>query len=151
MTMTGAIMMTISTDMYHRCGPRVVFCAATSTGMVFIGIAGVQGSGHGQLLRAIAGVDPVSAGEVRVDGKRVASDSPRAAYAKGVLLVPAARRGAAIVPRQSIRENILLSGRIRRGADASDFAGRSPNGGWLNPTSRCSRSDPRRRRPRSGR
>src|SRR4029077_12144730 len=35
MTMTGAIMMTISTDMYHHCGPRVVFCAATSTGMVW--------------------------------------------------------------------------------------------------------------------
>ena len=34
MTMTGAIMMTISTDMYHHCGPRVVFCAETSTGMV---------------------------------------------------------------------------------------------------------------------
>ena len=34
MTITGAIMMTISTDMYHHWGPRVVFCAATSTGMV---------------------------------------------------------------------------------------------------------------------
>jgi ABC-type sugar transport system ATPase subunit len=78
-----------------------------------IGIAGVQGSGHGQLLRAIAGVDPVSSGEVRVDGRSVALGSPRAAYCKGVLLVPADRRGSAIVPRQSIRENIVLSGRVR--------------------------------------
>ena len=34
MTTTGAIMTTISTDMFHHCGPRVVFCAETSTGMV---------------------------------------------------------------------------------------------------------------------
>ena len=34
MTMTGTIMITISTDMFHHCGPRVVFWAATSTGMV---------------------------------------------------------------------------------------------------------------------
>jgi ABC-type sugar transport system ATPase subunit len=80
-----------------------------------IGIAGVQGSGHGQLLRAIAGVDPISAGEVRVDGQSVAPGSPQASFARGVLLVPADRRGSAIVPRQSIRENILLSGRVREG------------------------------------
>ena len=34
MAITGAIMITMSTDMYHHSGPRVVFCAATSTGMV---------------------------------------------------------------------------------------------------------------------
>ena len=34
MTMTGAIITTISTDMFHHCGPRVVFCAETRTGMV---------------------------------------------------------------------------------------------------------------------
>ena len=31
MTMTGAIITTISTDMFHHCGPRVVFCAETRT------------------------------------------------------------------------------------------------------------------------
>ena len=34
MAITGAIMITMSTDMYHHSGPRVVFWAATSTGMV---------------------------------------------------------------------------------------------------------------------
>jgi len=78
-----------------------------------IGIAGVQGSGHGQLLRAIAGVDQIQSGEVDVDGTVIPTGA-RAAYLRGVLLVPADRRGAAIVPRQSIRENIVLSGRVRR-------------------------------------
>ena len=31
---TGRIMIMISTDMYHHCGPRVAFCAATLNGMV---------------------------------------------------------------------------------------------------------------------
>ncbi len=35
MMTTGAIITTISTDMFHHCGPRVVFCAETSTGMVW--------------------------------------------------------------------------------------------------------------------
>jgi len=35
MATTGAIMMMISTDMYHHCGPRVAFWAATSRGMVW--------------------------------------------------------------------------------------------------------------------
>ena len=30
----GAIIRTISTDMFHHCGPRVAFCAETRTGMV---------------------------------------------------------------------------------------------------------------------
>jgi len=34
MAITGAIMITMSTDMYHHSGPRVVFWAATSTGIV---------------------------------------------------------------------------------------------------------------------
>jgi ABC-type sugar transport system ATPase subunit len=79
-----------------------------------IGIAGVQGSGHGQLLRAIAGAARPSAGRIEVDGETIALGSPRAAYTRGVLLVPADRRGSAIVPRQSVRDNIMLSGRIRR-------------------------------------
>ena len=78
-----------------------------------IGIAGLEGSGHGQLLRAIAGVEVPSGGHIEVDGVEIAPGSPRAAYRRGVLLVPADRRRSAIIPRQSIRENIILSGRIR--------------------------------------
>ena len=32
--MTGIIMIRIKTDMYHHCGPRVLFWAATVNGMV---------------------------------------------------------------------------------------------------------------------
>jgi ABC-type sugar transport system ATPase subunit len=40
----------------------------------------------------------------------------RDAVGRGVLLVPADRRGAAIVPFLSVRANIAISGRIRRAA-----------------------------------
>ena len=33
--MTGMIMIRMSTDMYHHCGPRVAFCADTRTGIVW--------------------------------------------------------------------------------------------------------------------
>ena len=88
-----------------------------------IGIAGVQGSGHGSLLRAIAGVDRTASGGVTVDGQLIRS-GVCAAFRRGIFLVPADRRGAAIVPRLSIRENIVLSGRV--GAALRRFGVRWP-------------------------
>jgi ABC-type sugar transport system ATPase subunit len=80
-----------------------------------LGIAGVQGSGHGHLLRAIAGVDPTDAGTVSLDGETIPHGSVQHAYDKGILLVPADRRRSAIVPSMSIEDNIILSRRIRGG------------------------------------
>ena len=73
-----------------------------------VGIAGVQGSGHGRLLHAIAGLDVYDAGRVSVDGKALTPGSVRNAYAAGVTLVPADRRGSAIVPAESVRSNLML-------------------------------------------
>jgi ABC-type sugar transport system ATPase subunit len=73
-----------------------------------VGIAGVHGSGHGHLLRAIAGLDPYDTGRVRIDGKDIPSGSIRGAYEAGAVLVPADRRRAAIVPLMHIRANLAL-------------------------------------------
>jgi ABC-type sugar transport system ATPase subunit len=81
-----------------------------------VGIAGVQGSGHGHFLRAVAGVDPADAGEIRLGDESLPLGSVRRAVARGILLVPADRRGAAIVPQLSVRANLALSHRIRRAA-----------------------------------
>lgn len=78
-----------------------------------VGIAGVQGSGHGALLRAIGGLDPVDGGRIEVDGERLPNGSVRRAVQRGVLTVPADRRGAAIVPALSVRSNLAISNRIR--------------------------------------
>jgi len=78
-----------------------------------LGIAGVQGSGHGQLLRAIGGIDPVDSGTLLLDGELLPTGTPTRSVRAGVLTVPADRRGAGIVPEMSLRANLALSGRVR--------------------------------------
>jgi ABC-type sugar transport system ATPase subunit len=73
-----------------------------------VGIAGVHGSGHGHLLHAVAGLDPYKAGSSVVDGVRLVPGSIRDSYAAGAILVPADRRGSAIVPAQSVQSNLML-------------------------------------------
>lgn len=85
---------------------------AASAGRI-VGIAGVQGSGHGHFLRAVAGVDVPDGGEIRLDNQPLPLGSVRHAVQKGILLVPADRRGAAIVPSLSVRANLCLGDRVR--------------------------------------
>ncbi|WP_158812145.1 sugar ABC transporter ATP-binding protein [Beijerinckia sp. L45] len=81
-----------------------------------VGIAGVQGSGHGQLIRAIAGVDKADTGRIVLDDVELAHGAVANAVSRGMMIVPADRRGAAIVAKRSLRENLALSGRIRHAA-----------------------------------
>ncbi|WP_170984487.1 sugar ABC transporter ATP-binding protein [Rhodoligotrophos defluvii] len=76
-----------------------------------VGIAGVQGSGHGQLLWAIANALPRKSGTVQLAGSNGHGASVVDTYRAGIVLVPADRRNAAIVPRRSIADNIAISGR----------------------------------------
>ena len=73
-----------------------------------VGVAGVQGSGHGHLLRAIAGVDTYDHGRIAVGGHVLHPAVVRHAYRAGVVLVPADRRASAIVPEMSVRANLTL-------------------------------------------
>jgi ABC-type sugar transport system ATPase subunit len=73
-----------------------------------VGLAGVQGAGHGALLSAIAGRRGFEAGTVKVDGEPLAPGDLRAAARAGIGLVPADRREAAIVQSLSVRENVAL-------------------------------------------
>jgi len=78
-----------------------------------LGIAGLVGSGRTELLRLIAGADPRSTGEVRIDGKVVALKSPRGAIASGIGLVPEERKREGIIPLRSVRNNIALASMSR--------------------------------------
>lgn len=84
---------------------------------MFCVIVGPSGSGKSTLLRLIAGLDDVSAGEIRFDGVRVDG------------LVPA-RRGVAMVfqsyalfPHMTVRDNMAF-GLRRTGTDRGTVAGR---------------------------
>jgi ABC-type sugar transport system ATPase subunit len=74
-----------------------------------VGIAGVQGSGHGHLLGAIAGAIRHDGGTVVVGGESLPTGSVRRAFRRGVVLVPSDRRRAGIAVGMSISDNVALS------------------------------------------
>jgi ribose transport system ATP-binding protein len=76
-------------------------------GEVF-GIAGIVGAGRTELVRAIAGADPTVAGDVFVDGKRIALKSPRDALDHGIVLVPEDRKAQGLILGHSIADNLLV-------------------------------------------
>ncbi|OHV87214.1 sugar ABC transporter ATP-binding protein [Mesorhizobium sp. ORS 3428] len=73
-----------------------------------LGIAGLIGAGRTELVRAIAGADPISSGAVRVAGQPVHLSGPAAAIKAGVVLVPEDRKAQGVVLEQTIGENLAI-------------------------------------------
>jgi ribose transport system ATP-binding protein len=90
-------------------------------GEVF-GLAGIVGAGRTELVRALAGVDPIAAGEVAVMGRRVMLKSPGDAIRVGLVLVPDDRKALGVVLPHTIADNIAYN----------NFDAVAPRG-WLNP------------------
>ena len=77
-----------------------------------LGIAGISGSGQGELLGALSGEDPRAApGTIRLLGKDVSRVPPRARRALGLCTVPEERIGRGAVPTLSLAANTLLTRR----------------------------------------
>jgi len=57
-----------------------------------VGFAGLVGAGRSEVARAIFGADPVTAGEVLLDGKPVRFTSPDKAIASGMAMIPEDRK-----------------------------------------------------------
>lgn len=74
-----------------------------------VGVAGLIGSGRSTLLRALFGVAPLDAGEVRVDGRRRRIGSPHEAMAAGLAYVPEDRQRDAAFPELGVGENLSLA------------------------------------------
>ncbi|GGA94435.1 sugar ABC transporter [Brucella endophytica] len=70
------------------------------------GIAGLMGAGRTELVRAITGADPISGGEVLLNGKAITPGSPIEAIRNGIVLVPEDRKLQGVVLDHSIAENI---------------------------------------------
>jgi ABC-type sugar transport system ATPase subunit len=78
-----------------------------------VGLAGLLGSGSGQLLRRLFGADRPRE-EVRVKGRRVQLKDPTLAIRAGIGMVPG-ERAKGLVLSQSVRDNILLPSLDRLG------------------------------------
>lgn len=73
------------------------------------GIAGLVGAGRTELVRAIAGADPIKTGQILLDGASAVPKSPKDAIDNGIVLVPEDRKQHGLVLKHSIQENIAYS------------------------------------------
>jgi rhamnose transport system ATP-binding protein len=74
-----------------------------------VGLAGLVGAGRSELLEALFGVAPASAGRVEVDGAELARLDPRRAMNHGIAYVPADRKTLGLVQDMTVRENMLMA------------------------------------------
>ncbi len=75
-----------------------------------VGLTGLVGSRRTEVVRALFGADPKTAGQVFVDGRPVEITSPRAAIARGMGLLTEDRKNQGLVLGMSVRENTTLAG-----------------------------------------
>ena len=74
-----------------------------------LGLAGLIGAGRSELARAIFGIDPLLAGEIRFGGEPMRINSPGEAMTAGLALVPEDRKQSGLMLDESIAENIALA------------------------------------------
>lgn len=74
-----------------------------------LGIAGLVGAGRTDLVRAIAGADPIATGQVFLNGEDITPRHPRASIRNGIVLVPEDRKLQGLVLSHSIQDNIAYS------------------------------------------
>ena len=74
-----------------------------------LGVAGLQGSGRTELAQALFGVMPFKTGTVELRGKAIALKNPNAAIKNKLGFVTEDRKSEGIIPRQPIRDNMLLT------------------------------------------
>jgi len=86
------------------------------------GIAGIVGAGRTELIRSIAGADPLTSGSVFIEGKPVQLKSPGDAIKAGVVLVPEDRKAQGVLLEHSVAANLALGNFDRLAPD-----------GWLMP------------------
>jgi ABC-type sugar transport system ATPase subunit len=72
-----------------------------------VGLAGAEGNGQAQFLRALAGVERAS-GMVTCDGEELDAKSPLGALRQGIVLLSGDRLGESLFPVLSVRSNTTI-------------------------------------------
>jgi ribose transport system ATP-binding protein len=75
-----------------------------------LGLGGVVGAGRTEIARALVGLDRVTGGEIRVDGRRLRPRSPAQALAAGIALVPEDRKADGLFFNFQGPANITIAG-----------------------------------------
>ena len=75
-----------------------------------LGVAGISGCGQKELCEAIAGLIPLSGGQIMHKGESIVGLAPKAIIEKGVSMsfIPEDRLGMGLAPSMSITDNMML-------------------------------------------
>jgi ribose transport system ATP-binding protein len=108
-----------------RSGPRVAGLDLTLRRGEVLGLAGLMGSGRSEFARALFGIDRITGGTIRIEGREVRIRGPRDAIDAGLALIPEDRRAQGLVLDHSVHENFLvpLLSRLSRGGFVDDRGG----------------------------
>jgi ribose transport system ATP-binding protein len=74
-----------------------------------VGLAGLVGAGRTEIVRAIAGADTPTRGEIRIDGQVVRSGRIGEAIADGIAFITEDRKAQGLVLGMTVRENVTLA------------------------------------------
>jgi simple sugar transport system ATP-binding protein len=74
-----------------------------------LGVAGVQGNGQTELVEALTGLRPASAGTVTLQGVEITNATPRRLVALGVAHIPEDRHTYGLVDSYPIADNLILN------------------------------------------
>lgn len=100
-------------DLRGLCSKRLHAISLTVQPGEILGLAGLVGSGRSAILRTLFGLEPQTAGEIRIFGEAVRLCTPGEAMAHGIALIPEDRRGQAIIPMMSVEQNFGLANHRR--------------------------------------
>jgi len=83
-----------------------------------VALLGANGAGKSTIIRAVAGLVPVAAGRISLNGEEIQGLPPHEIVRRGVAVCPEGRR---VFPNLTVMENLLLGGwlRPRREAEAA--------------------------------
>ncbi len=76
-------------------------------GEVF-GLAGIVGAGRTEVVRAIAGADPVVSGSIAVNGQVLKLNGTRDAIQAGIVLVPEDRKAQGLIVSHTLTDNVTV-------------------------------------------
>jgi ribose transport system ATP-binding protein len=74
-----------------------------------VGLAGLVGAGRTEIVRAIAGVDVPTGGEIAIDGQPYVPRNPEAAIDAGIAFITEDRKAQGLVLGMTVRENTTLA------------------------------------------